>query len=115
MAVRSLEIFMGLRFQESSLGHSLDGTEDSFAPCRRRVYRHVTFAGETQRNEKAAVAASRRNYFCATCTAIRSSESEKRPTTSSSGINFSLRFSFGAMTTSSTLMNDYGAGQPSPR
>jgi hypothetical protein len=100
MAVRSLVIFTGLPFQESSLGHSLDGTEDFFAPCRRRVHRHVTFAGETPRSERAAVAASCRNYFCATCTAIRSSESEKRPTTSSSGINFSLRFSFGAMTTS---------------
>ena len=100
MVVRWLAIFMGLRSQESSLEHSLDGMDAFFAQCHQRVHRHAICAGETPGSERVAVAARRRNYFCGTCTAIRSSESEKSPTTSSSGINFSLRFNFGAMTTS---------------
>ena len=100
MVVRWLAIFMELRSQESSLAHLPDGMDASFDQCHQRVHRHAICAGETPRSERAAVAARYRSYFCATCTAIRSSESEKSPTTSSSGINFSLRFNFGAMTTS---------------
>ena len=102
MVVRWLAIFMELRSQESSLAHSPDGMDASFDQCHQRVHRHAICADETPRSERAAVAARCRNYFCATCRAIRSSESEKSPTTSSSGINFSLRFNFGAMTTSLT-------------
>ena len=115
MVVHWPAIFTGLRFQASLLAHSPDGMDASFDQCHQRVHHHATCAGETPRSERAAAAARCRDYFCATCRAIRSSESEKSPTTSSSGINFSLRFNFGAMTTSSTLMNNYGAGQPSPR
>ena len=100
MLVRWLAIFMGLRSQASSPAHSLDGMDASFDQCHQRVHRHVTCAGEMRHSERAAVADRCRNYFCATCRAIRSSESEKSPTTSSNGINFSLRFNFGGMTTS---------------
>jgi hypothetical protein len=119
--VRWLAIFMELRFQESLLAHSPGGMDASYDQCLQRVHPHATYAGETPRSERAAVAASSANYFCATCTTIRSSESEKSPTTRSNGINFSLRFSFGGMTTSSTLfygllsINGYGAEQLSPR
>jgi hypothetical protein len=100
MLVRWLAIFMELRSQGSLLAHSPDGMDASFDQCHQRVHPHVICAGETPRSERAAAAASCANYFCATCRAIRSSESEKSPTTSSKGINFSLRFNFGAMTTS---------------
>ena len=99
MVVHWPAIFTGLRSQASLLAHSPDGMDASFDQCHQRVHRHAICAGETPRSVRAAVAASFRDYFCATCTPIRSSESEKSPTTRSSGINFSLRFSFGAMTT----------------
>lgn len=102
MVVHWPAIFTGLRSQASLRAHSPDGMDASFDQCHQRVHRHAIRAGETPRSVRAAVAASFRDYFCATCTPIRSSESEKSPTTSSSGINFSLRFNFGAMTTSLT-------------